>query len=177
MGLRSRDSIARANTATNEKNARRGLSAVKTRFVKTTSTKATAVEMTTMPTTEATTSEVASDGARRSSTGRRRRDRVAHIRWQDEASEDAPRDEEERNDPSTSGRDENRRKRPLEMTIEYTPSESEEGEGGMFARLPSQGAGANAGLYEYEDDSDSSDDDVRHPRARDDAPSCCCVIT
>ena len=107
---------------------------------------------------------------------RRRRRMTRRDEGRGEA-EDATRDEEGGNDPSTSGRDENRRKRPLEMTIEYTPSESEEGEGGMFARLPSQGAGANAGLYEYEDDSDSSDDDVRHPRARDDAPSCCCVIT
>ena len=187
MGLRSRDSIARANSATNETNARRGLSAVKTRFVKTTSTKARARETTTTTGARDASEGVAPDGARRSSTGRRGRDRVARIRWPDEASASAraseaeTRDEEAQNDASTSGRSENRRKQPLETRIEYMPSESEEGDGGTFARLPSQGAGANAGLYEYEDDSDSSDDDARRPRPRDEfsdgALGCRCVIS
>lgn len=52
-------------------------------------------------------------------------------------SEDASRDEEERNDLLMSGRDENWCKWLLEMMIEYMLSESEEGEGGMFACLSS----------------------------------------
>jgi len=199
MGLRSRDSIARANSVVNERAARRGLRGLKTTF----RGKKEAVDA----------AASAGGGVNATVVGKKREGHGgARIKWPDQASASevrAPEEEEEeeeaaaedararREDEATttgaSGGDDvesskpkpkSKPKRPpLETLIEYEVTESE-GSLDKFQRLPSAGAGEHVGGYGDTDSDDSFDteDDVRAMREamRDlkygENDKCCCVV-
>ena len=199
MGLRSRDSIARANSVVNERAARRGVRGLKTTF-----------RGKKRAGTDAEASAVGAGGVNATVVGKRKGGGGARIKWPDQASASevrAPEEEEEeeaaedararREDEATttgaSGGDDvesskpkpkSKPKRPpLETLIEYEVTESE-GSLDKFQRLPSAGAGEHVGGYGDTDSDDSFDteDDVRAMREamRDlkygENDTCCCVV-
>ena len=197
MGLRSRDSIARANGVVNERAARKGLRGLKTTF---------------RGKRRRAKDDDDDDDATGTATGRRGvRGGGARIKWPDQASaSDVRAPEEEEGEAGTGargggaeatttargggaeatttarGRSSSTSKRlPLETLIEYEVTESE-GSLEKFERVPSAGAGRFAGAYEDDDSDDSFDteEDVRAMREAmrdlkygdDDDRKCCCVV-
>lgn len=196
MGLRSRDSIARANSVVNERAARRGVRGLKTTF---------------RGKKEAAHGEASVDEVNATAVGKKRDARGrARIRWPDQSSASevrAPEEDEEdeeararREDEATttgaSGGDDvesstttstskpKPKRPPLETLIEYEVTESE-GSLDTFQRLPSAGAGEHVGAYGDADSSDDSfdtEDDVQAMRqAMQDLKygendKCCCVV-
>ena len=205
MGLRSRDSIARANSVVNERAARRGLRGLKTTF----RGKKEAVD--------AASAASVGGGVNATVVGKKREGHGgARIKWPDQASASevrAPEEDEDgddgddararREDEATttgasgeetttvSGGDDAHaskpkpkpKRPPLETLIEYEVTESE-GSLDKFQRLPSAGAGEHVSAYGDTDSDDSFDteDDVRAMREamRDlnygENDKCCCVV-
>ena len=194
MGLRSRDAVARANSATNERNARRGVAALKQSF-----RKRKRAPKTTDAGEEASErgadarggpARVAEASAPRvDAGGTSTSERGEHVRWPDQAfgTRAAAKNDESVVDVERGGR----ATPALETTITYTPSESDESMrgGGAFARLGSVGAGAYVSAYDDgDDDSDSSDGTSEDTRAMrealrelefsrdaDKSPRCCVI--
>ena len=200
MGLRSRDSIARANGVVNERAARKGLRGLKTTF---------------RGKRRRARDDDDDDDATGTATGRRGvRGGGARIKWPDQASASdvrAPEEEEEEGEAGTRARgggaeatttargdgdgtdgsgsrarsSSTSKRLPLETLIEYEVTERE-GSLEKFERRPSAGAGRFAGAYEDDDSDDSFDteEDVRAMREAmrdlkygdDDDRKCCCVV-
>lgn len=196
MGIRSRDAVARANSATNERNARRGVAALKQSFSKRKRARKT--------TDAGGTRGERGDDARGDEVndagfesrggvggGASTSEREEHVRWPDQSRR--TREAATNADSSVNVDGDERATSALETTIVYTPSESDESfkGGGAFSRLGSVGAGAYVSSYDDgdDDDSDSSDgtsEDTKAMRAalkdlefsRDaDKSPCCCVIS
>ena len=201
MGIRSRDAAARANTATNERNARRGVAAIAHAFVKQKTRRSSGVSdaaasdaATTTTVVDGGTRDGAVDGGARG--GGTRASTSERVAWPDEAARaDARRaaargattaavDGEADDAPASTTHP------PLETYVMYVPSESE-GESSRdvrstFERLSSVGAGGYIDAYDSDEDfsDDSNSEDKRAlDRALEDLDfaqssdnKCCCVV-